>query len=144
LTRACDGSILDRVPANDKRTVHVRLKLHRRRAITATIVAAFALALVPTAAASAHIYWWQQNMWPNNPAYDRMTAHNHTYNELYFGPNAGWRSEVWEVTPAGYRHFDKWCYGNCFFAHPGYYYDYSYCANRDGSVHFVNDCMDEW
>ena len=66
------------------------------------------------------------------------------YNELYFGPNAGWQSQVWEVTPAGYRHFDKRCTGNCFNAHPAYYYTYSYCSNRDGSTHFVYDCMDKW
>ena len=69
---------------------------------------------------------------------------NHTYNEHYFGPNAGWRSEVWEVTPAGYRHFDRWCVGNCFNAHPPYYYTKSYCANRDGGTHFVYDCSNEW
>ena len=124
--------------------MHVRWNIERRRATAAIFVAALALAFVPTAGASAYIYWWQRNMVPNVPGYDRTTAHNHTYNELYFGPNAGWKSEVWEVTPSGQRHFDKWCVGNCFNAHPGYYYDYSYCANRDGGVHFVNDCMDEW
>jgi hypothetical protein len=124
--------------------VHVRSRLQRRRAVAATFAAAVALGFVPNAGAGAWIYWWQRNMPPNDPAFSRTTAHNHTYNELYFGPNAGWRSEVWEVTPAGYRHFDKNCVGNCFNAHPGYYYDYPYCANRDGSTHFVYDCMARW
>ncbi len=83
-------------------------------------------------------------MTPSDRGTDSLTARNHTYNELYFGANAGWKSEVWEVTPAGYRHFDKWCAGNCFNAHPGYYYTYSYCANRDGSTHFVYECKDQW
>jgi hypothetical protein len=110
------------------------------------LVATLALTLVPTAGAGSYIYWWQRNMAANVPAYDRVAAHNHTYNELYFGPNAGWASQVWEVTPAGYRHFDKRCVGNCFNAHPGYYYTYSYCANRDwyNQTHFVYDCMDRW
>lgn len=105
-----------------------------------------ALMIVPTAGAGSYIYWWQRNMPANVPAYDRVAAHNHTYNELYFGPNAGWRSQLWEVTPAGYRHFDRWCSGNCFFSHPGWYYTYSYCANRDiyGRAHFVYRCMDAW
>jgi hypothetical protein len=51
---------------------------------------------------------------------------------------------VWEVTPAGFRHFDKSCVGNCFNAHPGYYFTYSYCANRDGRTHFVRQCLDQW
>jgi hypothetical protein len=116
-----------------------------RIAFVMTLVAALTLAFVPSAGAGKYLYWWQRNMPANVPARDG-TPHNHTYNELYFGPNAGWRSEVWEVTPAGYRHFDKWCVGNCFNAHPGYYYDHSYCANRDvyGQTHFVYDCMDEW
>jgi hypothetical protein len=122
--------------------VHVRLK---RSAVVAAFVAAVALAVVPAAGASSHIYWWQSNMPANGQGYD-LTYHNHTYNELYFGPNAGWRSELWERTPAGYRHFDKWCSGNCYFAHPGYYYTGSYCSNRDtyGQTHFVYDCMNEW
>lgn len=124
--------------------VQVGSRLQRRRTFAATFVAALALTLVPTAGAEAYIYWWQRNMAPDALGYDRTTPHNHTYNELFFGPNAGWRSEVWEVTPAGYRHFDKDCVGNCFNAHPGYYYDYSYCSNRDGSTHFVYDCMDRW
>jgi hypothetical protein len=117
----------------------------KRSAVVAAFVAALALAVVPAAGASSHIYWWQQNMPANSSGYDLM-YHNHTYNELYFGPNAGWRSELWERTPAGYRHFDKWCSGNCYFAHPGYYYDGSYCANRDvyGQTHFVYDCLNEW
>ncbi len=122
----------------------MRLKHQRRNAVAAILVLAGALALVPVAGASSYIYWWQRNMAPNEQGFSRTTAHNHTYNELYFGPNAGWRSEVWEVTPAGYRHFDKNCVGNCFNAHPGYYYDYVYCSNRDGSTHFVNDCRTEW
>jgi hypothetical protein len=123
----------------------VQLRVQRRRAVAASFAVVLALTLVPTAGAGAYIYWWQRNMPANVPGYDRM-AHNHTYNELYFGPNAGWRSQVWEVTPAGYRHFVKWCTGNCFNAHPGYYYTYAYCANRDyyGRTHFVYDCMDRW
>jgi hypothetical protein len=124
--------------------VQVQLKLQRRCALAATFAILATLAFVPTAGASAYIYWWQRNMAPGQMGYDRTTAHNHTYNELYFGPNAGWRSEVWEVTPAGYRHFDKWCTGNCFNAHPGYYYDYAYCSNRDDGTHFVYECKDEW
>jgi hypothetical protein len=125
--------------------VEVQLRVQRRRAVAAAFVAALALTLVPTAGAGAYIYWWQRNMPANVPGYDRMT-HNHTYNELYFGPNAGWKSELWEVTPAGYRHFDKNCVGNCFNAHPGYYYTDVYCANRDyyGTTHFVYECMDRW
>jgi hypothetical protein len=121
------------------------VKRLRRRAGAALALVAVALVLVPTAGASAHIYWWQQNMAPNQVVSDyAFGAHNRTYNELYFGPSAPYRSEIWEVTPAGYRHFDKWCYGNCFHAHPGYYYDYPYCSNRDGATHFVNRCMSEW
>ncbi|HEX9598057.1 MAG TPA: hypothetical protein VF963_01670 [Gaiellaceae bacterium] len=110
----------------------------------AAMVVLLSLTFVSTAGAEYYIYWWQQNMAPNAQGYDRLTAHNHIYNELYFGPNAGWRSEVWEVTPAGYRHFDKWCVGNCFNAHPGYYYTYSFCSNRDGGTHFVYQCRDQW
>jgi len=122
----------------------VQLRLQRRCVLAAALAVALALTLIPTAGAwSTRIYWWQRNMAPNSPAAD-WSAHNHTYNELYFGPNAGWASQVWEVTPAGYRHFDKRCVGNCFNRHPGYYYTYSFCANRDGSSHFVYNCMDEW
>jgi hypothetical protein len=84
----------------------VRLRIRRRWAVVVAMVVLFALTFASTAGAEYHIYWWQQNMAPNAQGYDRMTAHNHIYNELYFGPNAGWWSEVWEVTPAGYRHFD--------------------------------------
>jgi hypothetical protein len=122
----------------------VRLRIQRRWAVAVAMVVLLALTFASTAGAQYYIYWWQQNMAPNAQGYDRSTAHNHIYNELYFGANAGWRSEVWEVTPAGYRHFDKWCVGNCFNAHPGYYYTYSFCSNRDGSTHFVYDCKDQW
>jgi hypothetical protein len=121
--------------------VHLRI---RRRTAAVAVVAGLALMLVPVAGATSYIYWWQRNMAPNGVGYDRTAAHNHSYNELYFGPNAGWSSEVWEVTPAGYRHFDKRCSGNCFNAHPRYYLTYAYCSNRDGGTHFVYDCMDQW
>jgi hypothetical protein len=124
--------------------VTVQLRIRRGRVAAGTVVAALALGLVPVAGASSYLYWWQRNMPPNGIGYDRMTAHNHYYNELYFGPNAGWQSQVWEVTPAGYRHFDKRCTGNCFNAHPAYYSTYAYCSNRDGGTHFVYDCMDKW
>jgi hypothetical protein len=126
---------------SSQRTVHLV------KPFAAALVTAFGLALAPAAAGSgAYIYWWQQNMPANVAIADRTGAHNHIYNELYFGPNAGWRSQVWEVTPAGYRHFVRWCTGNCFFSHPGWFYTYSYCANRDiyGNPHFVNRCMDRW
>jgi hypothetical protein len=117
----------------------------KKRAVAALASVAAALVLAATASASAHIYWWQQNMGPNQVVNDvAFGPHNRTYNELWFGPNAGWRSEIWEVTPAGYRHFDKWCQGNCFHAHPAYFYDYPYCSNRDGSPHYVYRCMSEW
>jgi hypothetical protein len=119
-------------------------RLSRRRGVAALAVILVALALAPTAGAWAQIYWWQQNMYPGQIGRDAAMAHNHTYNELYFGPSAYYRSQIWEMTPAGYKHFEKWCYGNCFHAHPGYYFDYAYCANRDGVAHFVNRCMDEW
>jgi hypothetical protein len=124
--------------------VTVQLRIRRGRVAAGTVVAALALGLVPVAGASSYLYWWQRNMPPNGIGYDRMTAHNHYYNELYFGPNAGWQSQVWEVTPAGYRHFDKRCTGNCFNAHPAYYSTYAYCSNRDSGTHFVYDCMDKW
>ena len=124
--------------------MQVQLKLNGRCALAATFAVLFALSLVPTAGAGAYIYWWQRNMAPGDLGYDRTAPHNRVYNELYFGPNAGWISQVWEVTPAGYRHFDKRCVGNCFNAHPGYYSTYAYCANRDGRVHFVHDCMSRW
>jgi hypothetical protein len=107
-------------------------------------VAAFALVLVPQASAGSQIYWWQQNMSPSQIGYDRRYAANHNYNELFFGPNAGWWGEVWEVTPAGARHYDRTCQGNCFNAHPATYYTYVYCANRDGRTHFVYDCSSSW
>ena len=122
----------------------MRLRFQRRWAIVAAVVVLLSLTFAATAGAQYYIYWWQQNMPPNGLGADRQTAHNHIYNELYFGPNAGWRSEVWEVTPAGYRHFDKWCVGNCFNAHPGYYYTYSFCSNRDSGTHFVYNCKDQW
>ena len=121
----------------------MRLRFQRRWVAAAAAVVLLSLTFAATAGAQYYIYWWQQNMPPNGLGADRQ-AHNHIYNELYFGPNAGWRSEVWEVTPAGYRHFDKWCVGNCFNAHPGYYYTYSFCSNRDGGTHFVYDCKDQW
>lgn len=124
--------------------VQVQLKLQRRCALIAVFATLATLVFVPAAGASAYIYWWQRNMASGQVGYDR-TAHNRTYNELYFGANAGWRSEVWEVTPAGYRHFDKWCTGNCFNAHPGSYYSYAYCSNRDDyGTHFVYECKGEW
>ena len=115
-----------------------------RTTLAALCIVCLALATAPTAGAAAYIYWWQRNMPPNATGYDRTAAHNHTYNELYFGPNAGWSSEVWEVTPAGSRHYDKRCSGNCFNSHPGTYFTYAYCSNRDGGTHFVNRCMDQW
>jgi hypothetical protein len=116
----------------------------RKRSSAGLALVVVALSLAPTASAMSQIYWWQQNMSPGELGFDRRGAYNHNYNELYFGPGAGWRSEVWEVTPAGYRHFDRWCSGNCFNAHPPYYYTYVYCANRDGYTHFVNDCSSSW
>jgi hypothetical protein len=109
------------------------------------IAAALGLSLIPAAGAGAYIYWWQQNMPANSPARS-VFPHNHVYNELYFGPSAGWRGQVWEVTPAGYRHFERWCSGNCFNSHPGWFYTNTFCANRDpyGQPHFVNDCMGRW
>ncbi len=122
-------------------------ELRRRGRIwTVLLTIVLALSLAPAAGATRLIYWWQHNMPVNSPAYDRSAYRNHIYNELYFGYGAGWRGEVWEVTPAGYRHYDKWCQGNCFNAHPGTYSTYAYCANRDGygTTHFVYDCQDEW
>ena len=116
----------------------------RTRASAGLAVALTALALASTAGATSQTYWWQQNMSPGEIGFDRRAAHNHNYNELYFGPYAGYRSEVWEVTPGGARHFDKWCWGNCFNSHPPYYYTYVYCANRDGVTHFVSDCFSAW
>jgi hypothetical protein len=113
------------------------------RAIVALAVLAVCLTLAPAAGAQAQIYWWNMNMPADKVAYWPYPA-NHNYNELAFGFNAGWRSEVWEVTPAGYRHFDKWCVGNCFNAHPPYYYTKTYCSNRDGREHFVYDCKGEF
>src|SRR5262245_31076260 len=117
----------------------------KRILLLLTIVAMLALGLAASAAAESQSYWWQRNMPVSTYGQDPF-AHNHTYNELYFGPNAGWKAELWEVTPAGYRHFVKSCTGNCFFSHPGYYFTKSFCANRDpyGTTHFVNDCMDRW
>ena len=116
-----------------------------KRASAALLLVVVALALSPPAHAAAHIYWWQQNMAAGQVVADyAFGAHNRTYNELYFGPGAYYRSEIWEVTPAGYAHFDKWCWGNCYFAHAGYFYDYPFCSNRDGSAHFVSRCMSEW
>jgi hypothetical protein len=115
-----------------------------RRAGSGLAIVATALMLVPAASGSSLIYWWQRNMAPDQVGFDRFTAHNHNYNELAFGANAGWWSEVWEVTPAGYRHFDRMCQGNCYNAHPPYYFTYVYCANRDGRTHFVYDCRTEW
>ena len=125
--------------------VDLQLRVRRCRALAAALAVVLALTLVPAAGAGAYIYWWQRNMPANARGYD-LTAHNHTYNELQFGANAGWRSQIWEVTPAGYRHFDRWCTGNCYFSHPGWFYTYSFCANRDvyGQTHFVYDCMDRW
>ena len=122
----------------------MRTRFKRRWAALTVLLAALALVFASTASAQWYIYWWQRNMTTGDRGVDSLTAHNHIYNELYFGPNAGWRSEVWEVTPAGYRHFDKWCAGNCFNAHPGYYSTYAYCANRDGYTHFVYQCRDQW
>ena len=73
----------------------MQLRIRRGRAAAVAVVAGLALGLIPTAGATSYIYWWQRNMAPNGMGYDRMTAHNHSYNELYFGPNAGWSSEVW-------------------------------------------------
>ena len=81
----------------------MRLRFQRRWAVVA-VIAAFALTLASAAGAESYNYWWQRNMTPSDRGTDSLTARNHIYNELYFGPNAGWRSEVWEVTPAGYRH----------------------------------------
>jgi hypothetical protein len=104
-----------------------------------------ALSSAPSAGAEAYNYWWQRNMPTSQVGHD-IFAHNHNYNELYFGPNAGWRSQLWEVTPAGWTHFVKNCTGNCYFAHPPYYYATVYCANRDpnGQTHFVYQCQDQW
>jgi hypothetical protein len=119
------------------------MRLQRRWAVAVAVMAALALTLAAAAGAQSYLYWWQQNMAPGERGAD-VHAHNHTYNELWFGPNAGWRSQVWEVTPAGYRHFDMSCVGNCFNAHPSTYYTYSYCTNRDGGTHFVRQCQDQW
>jgi hypothetical protein len=117
----------------------------KRILLLLTLVATLGLGVASPAGAESMTYWWQQNMSVSRYGVDPF-SHNHTYNELYFGPNAGWKAELWEVTPAGYRHFVKSCTGNCFFSHPGYYFTKSLCANRDpnGSTHFVNDCMDRW
>src|SRR5439155_21308329 len=85
--------------SNPTRTVTVHLRIRRRTAAVA-IVAGLALMLVPVAGATSYIYWWQRNMAPNGVGYDRMTAHNHSYNELYFGPNAGCTSKMGGVKPA--------------------------------------------
>jgi hypothetical protein len=117
----------------------------KRLAFLLALAATVALVLASVANAEKYIYWWQHNMSTSQYGYDR-SYHNHNYNELFFGPNAGWNSRLWEATPAGYTHFAKNCYGNCFFAHPPYYYTASFCANRDpnGTSHFVSDCMDQW
>jgi hypothetical protein len=117
----------------------------KRLALLLVVAVTVALMLVSVASAEKHIYWWQRNMSTSQSGYD-LAYHNHNYNELYFGANAGWNSKLWEVTPAGATHFVKNCSGNCFFAHPAYYYTGSYCANRDpnGTTHFVYDCMNQW
>jgi hypothetical protein len=117
----------------------------KRLTLLLGLAATLALVIASVANAEKQIYWWQRNMSTSQHGYD-LSYHNHNYNELYFGANAGWSSKVWEVTPAGYVHFVKYCSGNCFFAHPAYYYTGSYCANRDpnGTSHFVYDCMDQW
>jgi hypothetical protein len=117
----------------------------KRLALFLALAATVALGIVSVADAEKYNYWWQRNMAANQSARDPF-PHNHNYNELYFGPNAGWYSRLWEVTPAGYTHFVRNCSGNCFFAHPAYYYTYSYCSNRDpyGQAHFVYQCQDQW
>lgn len=117
----------------------------KRLALLLALVLTVSLVFVSVASAGKYIYWWQRNMSTSQYGYD-LNYHNHNYNELYFGPNAGWNSRLWEVTPAGYTHFVKNCSGNCYFAHPPYYYTGSYCANRDpyGQTHFVYQCLDEW
>jgi hypothetical protein len=123
----------------------VRLRCKPRPMLAATFVVFVAMVVVPTASATqTQVYVWQTNLAPNVAARDWAGPHNHVYNELFFGYGAGWRSEVWEVTPAGYRHFDKWCVGNCFNSHPAYYYATAFCANRDSGPHFVNDCLSRW
>jgi hypothetical protein len=109
------------------------------------LIVALALLAAPVAGGGSYIYWWQHNMPTSTFGHD-PNYHNHNYNELYFGPNAGWWARLWELTPAGYTHFVQWCNGNCFYAHPPYYYTSSYCANRDpyGTTHFVYDCKDQW
>lgn len=123
----------------------MRVRCKRRSMLAAAIVVFVAMAAVPAAGAfQTQVYVWQANVAPNVANLGWDGPHNHFYNELYFGPNAGWRSEVWEVTPAGYRHFDKSCVGNCFNSHPAYYYATAFCANRDSGPHFVYECLDRW
>ena len=66
----------------------MRLRLQRRWAAAAAAAVLLSLTFAATAGAQYYIYWWQQNMPVSRYGVDPF-AHNHTYNELYFGPNAG-------------------------------------------------------
>jgi hypothetical protein len=120
----------------------VRMK---RIALLLILAMAVALAAASTANAEKYLYWYQRNM-AAGQASRGIGPHNHNYNEMYFGPNAGWFAKLWELTPAGAVHFVRNCNGNCFYAHPATYYARTWCSNQDpnGSTHFVSDCMEQW
>jgi hypothetical protein len=115
----------------------------RRVAIVLGITLVVAFLLIPTASADfGRVYKWRYLLGPFSSTSDYV-YHNHTYNDVYFSPGATYPSRLFEVTPQGAKHYEKYGYGNISNSHPGVYYTAPYCGNQDGVSHYV-DCSAAW
>jgi hypothetical protein len=116
----------------------------RRRAwfVVALTSAAVALVVVQTAlAVSTRNYWYQSNMPPGD--WSDGISHNHTYNEMYWGPGANYHGEIWEDV-AGAMHYYHSFNGNFGASDPGTYFGFPICGNLTSSTHFVHHCLAQW
>jgi hypothetical protein len=119
-------------------------RLVRSKLVVVLVVVALALVAVPIALAGARIYWYQGNISAGNIKTD-FVPHNHTYNQMYWGPGATYPGALFMWTQQyAEEHYYHAFNGNAAYSNPGVYYDYPLCQNRDSTSHFVDHCNTQW
>jgi hypothetical protein len=125
-------------------TILVRVKKRRSSFFAALIVVVLSLIVVPFASAvSSRNYWYQSNLIAGGAGTD-WVFHNHTYNEMYWGPGANYPGEIFQEVMSGAKHYYHSFNGNFGTTDPGAYYTAPLCGNRDSQAHFVNHCLASW
>lgn len=116
----------------------------RPRWLIAVGVVVVALFVVPVALAGARIYWYQTNI-PSHTSESDFIYHNHTYNQMYWGPGATWPGYLYMLDyQDGKVHYFHSFNGNAAYSDAGTYFNTPLCENNDGTQHFVDHCNTQW